>query len=91
MIKSAPKTEVIEVTNEGPVELLDKKVIVFCSTYFYTGKLIGINDKYIKLENPAIVYETGNFKDAKWKDEQPLGVPFLLLFMTSFEGMALSK
>ncbi len=64
--------EVQEVEGEGLVSLLGEKVILFCLNYIYTGKLIGVNATCVLLENPAIVYETGAFGQAKFKDAQKL-------------------
>jgi len=62
--------EVQEVENEGLISLLGEQVILFCCNYFYAGKLVGVNDTCVLLENGAIVYETGPFGDLKWKDAQ---------------------
>jgi hypothetical protein len=63
---------VTEVENEGLIALLGQQVTLFCAVYIYTGKLVGVNKTCVKLENPAIVYETGDFKTAVWKDAQKL-------------------
>jgi hypothetical protein len=65
--------ETIEETEEeGFLALLGKQVTCFCAVYIYTGKLIGVNKTCIKLETPAIVYETGDFNTKSWKDVQAL-------------------
>ena len=61
-----------EVEGEGLVSLLGETVTIFCAVYIYTGKLIGVNESCVLLENPKIVYETGAFNDKKWKDAQEL-------------------
>lgn len=43
---------------------------MFCVNYIYTGKLIGINSSCVLLSDAAIVYETGELTDTKWKDAQ---------------------
>lgn len=68
----APTVAVIEVENEGFTSLLGETITVFCAIYIYTGKLVGVNSTYIKLENPKIVYETGAFDNNQWKDAQAL-------------------
>ena len=57
---------------EGFMALIGKRVTCFCAVYIYTGDLVGVDDTCIKLENPAIVYETGAFTNKQWKDAQPL-------------------
>jgi len=70
-MKMSP-VKVVEVENEGLLALLDKQITLFCAVYIYTGKLVGVNDTCIKLENPKIVYETGSFQEKNWKDAQAL-------------------
>ena len=64
--------QVVEVENEGFLALMDEVITIFSMNYIYTGKLIGVNDDCVLLENPSIVYETGPFTDKKWKDAQAL-------------------
>lgn len=61
-----------EVKEEGLMKLLGQRVTLFCMNYIYTGMLTGVNDTCVLLTDAAIVYETGGFMDAKWKDAQPL-------------------
>ena len=63
---------VTEVDGEGLVKLMGERVTLFCMNYIYTGKLVGVNDSCVLLEDAAIVYETGAFTDNKWKDAQSL-------------------
>ena len=72
MKKLAPKVQVVEIDGEGFTALMGQIVTIFCLNYIYTGELIGVNDTCILLDNPSIVYETGNFSDSKWKDAQKL-------------------
>lgn len=64
---------VVEVEGEGLEALLGKNVLLMCACYFYTGVLVGVNEKFVKLDNPKIVYETGAWTAASWNDAQPLG------------------
>ena len=66
------KVLVNEVENEGLFALMGKRVTLFCGVYIYTGKLVGVNDTCVKLEDAGIVYETGPFSEKKWKDCQTL-------------------
>ena len=61
-----------DVPGEGLDKLLGERVTLFCAIYIYTGKLIGVNDKCVLLEDAAIVYETGPLNDKTWKDAQTL-------------------
>jgi len=64
--------KIIEVTDEGLEGLFGKNVTLFCINYFYTGKLVGVNDLCVKLESPSIVYDTGKWSDSNWADAQKL-------------------
>ncbi len=57
---------------EGLESLIGSTVTLFCTNYFYTGFLVGVNDRWVKLEDASIVYETGSFGEANWKDAQRL-------------------
>ena len=61
-----------EIENEGLVSLIGQRITLFCMNYIYTGKLVGVNDSCVKLENPAIVYDTGPFNTKEWQDAQNL-------------------
>ena len=63
---------VTEVESEGLDGLMGEIVTLFCMNYIYTGKLTGVNEKYVKLEDAGIVYETGSLCDKSWKDMQKL-------------------
>jgi len=64
--------QVVEVENEGFMALMDEVITIFSLNYIYTGKLIGVNDTCVLLENPSIVYETGAFDTKTWTDAQAL-------------------
>jgi hypothetical protein len=70
--------EIVEEENEGLLALMGQEVTFFCAIYIYAGKLIGVNKTCVKLENPKIVYETGEFSDKNWKDAQSLPNEFYL-------------
>jgi len=66
------KKIVQEVEGEGLVKLLGEKVTLFCMNYIYTGRLSGVNETCVLLDDAKVVYETGDFKSKDWKDAQPL-------------------
>jgi hypothetical protein len=53
-------------------DLIGKNIVVFCMNYIYTGKLLVFYGNEIQLENPRIIYETGNFDNEYFKDAQKL-------------------
>jgi hypothetical protein len=57
---------------EGLLGLMGENVTLFCLNYIYTGKLVGVNDTFVKLEGASVVYETGSFSDPTFKDSQKL-------------------
>jgi hypothetical protein len=62
-----------EVENEGLISLMGQTVTLFCVNYIYAGKLVGVNKTCVKLENPHVVYETGDFNTHSFKDAQRIG------------------
>jgi len=64
--------QVQEVEGEGLEGLLGEQVLLFAMNYIYTGTLSGVNDKFVKLDNARIVYETGPFNENNFKDAQIL-------------------
>ena len=64
--------QVQEIEGEGLESLMGETVTIFCQVYIYTGKLVGVNDKFILLEKAKVVYETGSFDSKDWKDAQSL-------------------
>ena len=66
------KKIITEVEGEGLEKLLGETVTLFCASYIYTGKLAGVNDSCVLLEDAKIVYETGAFNEKAWKDAQSL-------------------
>lgn len=61
---------VVEVEGGGLTKLLGETVTIFCASYIYTGKLVGVNDTCVLLQDAKIVYETGAFTEKQWKDAQ---------------------
>jgi hypothetical protein len=73
------KQTVTEIENEGLEGLLGQVVTLFSLNYIYAGKLVGVNDKFVKLESASIVYETGSFCDKAWSDAQALPHPVYVM------------
>ena len=69
-MKKFVETQIVD--KEGLEALACKQVLLFCLNYIYTGKLIGVNDKFVLLENPKIVYATGAFTSKTFDDAQAL-------------------
>lgn len=61
-----------QVDNEGLDSLLGERVLLMCAGYFYEGKLIGVNDTFVKIDDAAIIYSTGDWSDKSYADIQKL-------------------
>jgi hypothetical protein len=66
------KKVIYEDENEGMTKLLGEKVTLICCRFFYTGKLIGVNDVDVLLDDAAIVYDTGAWDKKEYADIQKL-------------------
>ena len=64
------KKLVEEVEGEGLTKLMGEKVTLLCMNYFYHGKLIGVNEHDVLLEDAYIVYDTGKWDQENWSDAQ---------------------
>lgn len=63
---------VTEVDGEGLDYFLGKDVMLFALNYIYAGKLVGVNDTFVKIEGAKMVYETGPYSTPGYKDAQAL-------------------
>ena len=57
---------------EGLESLLGQNVTMVGIKKMYTGKVVGVDDVQVKLDDAKIVYETGSFTEKEWTDAQPL-------------------
>ena len=69
-MKMAVKVQ--EVEGEGLLALLNQRVLLFCLNYIYEGKLVGVNETCVKLEDASVVYDTGAFTTKTYTDAQKL-------------------
>lgn len=82
--------QVQEVEGEGLVALIGERVTLWCMNYIYTGRLAGVNDTCVKLDDASVVYETGPLTDKKWQDAQPLPGPWYVM-LASIESFGILK
>jgi len=66
------KKYIVEDKEEGFLKLIGERITIFCNSYIYCGKLIGVNDTCVLLEKAEIVYETGGFDSKEWENAQKL-------------------
>lgn len=84
--------EIVEVTEGVGLEgLLGQDVLLICSSYFYTGHLTGVNDTFVELENPSIVYETGPWSTKGYKDVQRLHSQKINVMRHAIESFGVAK
>jgi hypothetical protein len=80
-----------EVEGEGLLALMGERVLLMCANYFYTGKLVGVNADFVQLEDPAIVYETGQWSAKSYADEQKLHTKVFYVRTPAIESFGVSK
>lgn len=83
--------KVEEVEGEGLIGLMGETVMLMCLNYIYAGKLVGVNDSFVQLENAHIVYETGPFTDKYYKDAQKLSHDIFYISSSSIESFGKGK
>lgn len=82
---------VTEVDGEGLDALLGQNVLLFGLNYIYTGKLVGVNATFVKLEGARLVYETGSFDKAGYTDAQSLPGSVWYVQTSAIESFGLGK
>jgi hypothetical protein len=80
----------VEVANEGLIKFLGERITLFCMNYFYTGKLIGVNDDCVLLSEPSIVYETGDWATKTWANAAKLPNDIYVM-KASIEAFGIAK
>jgi hypothetical protein len=83
--------QVQEVEGEGLIGLLNQRITLFCGVYIYTGLLVGVNETCVKLQDPLIVYETGELTSKGWKDAQKLPHRIWYVQTNAIESFGLLK
>jgi hypothetical protein len=78
--------KVEEVEGEGLVGLMGENVLLMCANYFYHGKLIGVNEQFVQLENAGIVYETGAWTTTQFADKQKIGPKYWYVTTRAIES-----
>lgn len=66
------KKLIVEEKNEGMMKLLGEVITVYCMSFIYSGKLIGVNDECILIEGARIVYDTGGHNTKTWANSEPM-------------------
>jgi len=80
-----------KVEEEGLEALIGQNVLIFCMNYIYTGKLTGVNETCVLLEDPAIVYETGPWKTKSYEDAQKLHCASWYVQRSAIESFGVTK
>ncbi len=84
--------DMVKANCDGLAGLEGEEVFLLCANYFYAGTLAGVNQEAgcLCLENARIVYETGQWSDAQWKDAQKIGQR-LFVQLASIESFCKGK
>lgn len=83
--------KLVEVEGSGLDGLMGEVITLLCCRYIYTGKLVGVSDDCVELENPSIVYETGSFDNKDWADAQELPHKTFFISRQSIESFGVMK
>jgi hypothetical protein len=77
-------------TPEGLEAFLGQVTTFWCVNYIYTGKLVGVNDKFVKLEDASVVYETGELTSKTWQNVQKVPNDWYLM-VSAIESFGVMK
>jgi hypothetical protein len=67
--------------------MVGREVYVSCTSYAYSGVLLGVTPQTIEVDCPSIVYETGPWNSPVWKDAQSLPTNTVVIFKSQIEGI----
>jgi hypothetical protein len=79
------------VSGEALKSLLGERVVLLCLNYIYVGVLEGVDTDCVLLAEPSIVYETGEWSAATWKDAQRLHCEKLYVQRGAIESFGVGK
>jgi len=82
--------KIVEISGEGLEGLMGERITLWCMNYIYTGRLTGVNETCVKLEDAAVVYETGRLDGKEWQDAQALPGPWYVQ-LNSVESFGILK
>ena len=92
IIEETENQRIIEGTeNQGLESLLGERIQIMSAGYFYEGKLTGVNETCVELNDAHIIYETGSFQDKVYKDIQKLHTETWFVSIGLIESFGLSK
>jgi hypothetical protein len=69
----------VEIDEGGFEAVFGERIWIWCTIYIYTGRLTAINDDHIELEEPLLIYETGDLAAGDWEDAQSLPSPWRIM------------
>lgn len=81
----------VEVSGEGLESLLNTNVLLYGLNYIYTGKLVGVNASFVKLEDAKIVYETGPYSGSGYKLAESLPTKTWYVNISAIESFGPGK
>jgi len=58
--------KIVEVEGDHLASALGQKVLIFGVRYNYSGVMVEVNDKFLKLTEAVIVFDTGDFAAKDW-------------------------
>ena len=58
--------KIVEVEGDHLVAAMGQKVLIFGVRYNYSGVMTEVNDKFLKLTEAVIVFDTGDFAAKNW-------------------------
>jgi len=68
------------------VSLLGEKVFFLCSNWHYYGRLVGVDDRYVQIASPLVVYEVGEWINKEWDYAESLPTKHLFIMIHSIES-----
>ena len=71
--------------------LKGKRVLLMCAAFFYEGRVVAVSDSEVTLESPAIIYDTGEWKNNGYESAEQMGEPLLYVQRQAIEAYRIAK
>lgn len=78
--------ETTEVEGEGLEAFLNEQIFIICRSYFYTGKLMGVNTDCILLEGAEVVLESGSLSGSTFTTTEKVAGNKIYITKNSIEA-----
>jgi hypothetical protein len=79
------------IPSAGLEAYIGQPILLMCQNYFYHGLLLGVFADFVLLQDPSIVYETGEWTKTGYTHAEKLHTQFWRVMRSSIESYGAGK